>query len=347
MSARLPITIVGGGLAGLALGLALRQRDVAVTLCEAGSYPRHRVCGEFICGQGFDLLAELGLREKFLAAGALEARNVSFHSGARTYPTRNLPYPALCLSRFVMDDLLAREFRAAGGLLRERERVKPAALGPGWVRATGRRIEADPSRVKWIGLKAHARNASLAADQEMHFVPDGYVGMCRLAGEEVNVCGLFAMRGPVPQLAVRWPEILRGPEGSVLRKRLQNAEFDPDSFCAVSGLDLTPASAEPFAECRIGDALTLIPPVTGNGMSMAFESARWAVEPLVAYSRGELAWDAARLAVARRCDAGFARRLRWASTLQNLLLLHPTRAILLAIAHRSEWLWRCFFAKTR
>ena len=39
------VHIVGGGLAGLTLGLRLRQLDVPVELYEAGSYPRHRVCG--------------------------------------------------------------------------------------------------------------------------------------------------------------------------------------------------------------------------------------------------------------------------------------------------------------
>jgi hypothetical protein len=53
----------------------------------------------------------------------------------------------------------------------------------------------------------------------------------------------------------------------------------------------------------------LIPPVTGNGMSMAFESAELAVEPLAAYSRGELDWRAARETIARLCDERFARRL--------------------------------------
>ncbi|HZI32692.1 MAG TPA: NAD(P)-binding protein, partial [Candidatus Binatia bacterium] len=46
------ITIVGGGLAGLTLGIGLRRRDVPVTILEAGEYPRHRVCGEFISGRG-------------------------------------------------------------------------------------------------------------------------------------------------------------------------------------------------------------------------------------------------------------------------------------------------------
>jgi len=40
------VQIVGGGLAGLTLGLRLRQFGVPVDLYEAGSYPRHRVCGE-------------------------------------------------------------------------------------------------------------------------------------------------------------------------------------------------------------------------------------------------------------------------------------------------------------
>ena len=37
-----------------------------------------------------------------------------------------------------------------------------------------------------------------------------------------------------------------------------------------------PQRAAARAECCIGDAITMIPPVTGNGMSMAFESAEMA-----------------------------------------------------------------------
>jgi menaquinone-9 beta-reductase len=347
MSSGRAITILGGGLAGLSLGILLRQREVPVKLFEAGAYPRHRVCGEFLCGNGIEVLRQLDVHEAFLAAGALEARQASFHSTDRSYRTKPLPRPALCLSRHVMDELLANRYKQLGGELHDRERVAVIRPQPGIVQATGRRIHPDRGGRQWIGLKAHARSARMTADLEMHFVPDGYVGLCQLASGIINVCGLFAVSGPVPKLAERWPDFLRGPEGSVLRKRLARAEFIAESFSAVSRLNLRPALGKADVECRVGDAWSMIPPVTGNGMSMALESAAWAAPSLTAYSRGELSWDQAMLTIAGLRHAGFARRLRWANWLQYLLLNRRTRELSLVCADRSDWLWRLFFHQTR
>src|SRR5206468_1938623 len=125
-------------------------------------------------------------------------------------------------------------------------------------------------------------------DLEMHLARDSYVGLCRLANDEVNVCGLFRRRTSDPGRGetMSW---LRGEPGSRLFARLEHAEFDAKSFCAVAGLSLKPQPID-ARECRIGDALTMIPPITGNGMSMAFESAHVAFEPLAAYARGEADW---------------------------------------------------------
>src|SRR5215510_8437076 len=97
-----PITIVGGGLAGLTLGIGLRQRGIPVTIYEAGHYPRHRVCGEFISGRGQEALARMGLTDPFVRAGAIEARTGAFYVGAARTAVRPLPRPALCLSRYVI-----------------------------------------------------------------------------------------------------------------------------------------------------------------------------------------------------------------------------------------------------
>ncbi len=347
MSATKPITIIGGGLAGLTLGIGLRQRGVPVTLREAGNYPRHRVCGEFISGRGQESLARLGLSELLESAGAVSARTTAFFSATRSTLTRPLPSPAICLSRFTLDAALAEKFRELGGKLLECQRASTENIGDGIVGATGRRIETEPGEIRWFGLKIHARNVSLAADLEMHVSTQGYVGLCKINGGEVNVCGLFRKRPNTNGEVKNWRELLRGQPGSPLHERLADAEFDDDSFCAVAGLSLQPQSATARGEICVGDAITMIPPVTGNGMSMAFESAELAVQPLAAWSRGELSWSEARQKIACDCDTGFARRLAWAKWLQRLILTPALQNPLVALAGNSDWFWRMAFEKTR
>jgi len=180
---------------------------------------------------------------------------------------------------------------------------------------------------------------------EMHGTGLGYVGICRLNGDQVNVCGLFR-RSLIPQEKGS-RELLRGQPNTVLRARLATAAFDESSFCSVAGFGLHPHRASAQVECSIGDALTMIPPVTGNGMSMALEAAELAIEPLAAYSRGSITWTEARQAVAQACDQAFRRRLGWARWLQWLMFLPALRGRLGKILLASDWVWQTMFDRTR
>ena len=378
-----PITIVGGGLAGLTLGIGLRQRGIPVAVWEAGAYPRHRVCGEFISGNGPMVLRRLGLHKLFEDAGAICVRTASFISGRNHSPVRQLPVPALGLSRYSMDALLAREFQSLGGELHSGTRRAESSLAEGIVRASGRQAHPTEKGWRWFGLKVHARNVTLTSDLEMHVSAHSYVGVNRINNSEINVCGLFRARegrgihaastgamqhvressktssidllkrpeGRAPEPVGKAPqsgfEMLRGEPGSPLRERLAEAQFDEGSFCSVAGLSLKPQRAGAKAECCIGDALTMIPPVTGNGMSMAFESAEIAIEPMSRYSRGEMTWTDTRRNIAEACDAAFAERLRWASRLQRLMFSPVLRTALGKVLLRSDRLWDLMFAKTR
>jgi hypothetical protein len=236
------IAIVGGGLAGLTLGIGLRQRGVPAALWEAGRYPRHRVCGEFICGRGQETLARLGLRELLEHAGAVGADTAAFFSA--TQSTRPLPLPsrAICLSRFTLDATLAEKFRELGGELWEGRRRSGGDAGEGVVRATGRCLQTEAGGARWFGLKAHARNVPLTAGLEMHVSPRGYVGLCRVNGGRVNVCGLFRRRpgesvGPQTGANCCADPSVRHCTSGWLRRNLMKTRFvpSPDFRCSHTG----------------------------------------------------------------------------------------------------------------
>jgi menaquinone-9 beta-reductase len=356
-----PILIIGGGLAGLTLGIGLRREGIPVTIWEAGHYPRHRVCGEFISGSGQRVLEKLELRETVEAVGVHRAETAMFVAETLSGPVHRIAHEAWTLSRFTLDTLLARQFEACGGELRTSSRWK-GACGEGVVRASGRRLPGAASEWHWFGLKVHARNLELGADLEMHSLPRAYVGLCRLPDQKVNVCGLFRRAatahepdhaegfhhrplGGSPDQA--WQQILRGSTGTVLHDRLATAVFDSDSFCSVAGLNLESSLGSGSTECQIGDALTMIPPVTGNGMSMALEAAHMAIDPLAAYSRGLVSWTEAQQIVARTCKQAFASRLAWARLLHVLMFAPTIRNRFARVLLGSGLLWRLLFAKTR
>lgn len=340
------ITIVGGGLAGLTLGLALRWRRIPVAVVEAGSYPRHKVCGEFISGDGLITLEQLDCLDRLLQNGARWARRAVFFLPGWKPVQLVLPKPALCVSRFVLDAFLAQEFRGAGGVLQEQVRRSRGSREEGVVWADGRRARPVVRGWRWYGLKVHVRRFPMQADVEMHVWRDGYVGLCQLS-DCVNVCGLFRSRTPRPEIKGCWREILGGEPGSDLSRRLAEAELDETTFCSVAGLCVEPRRWSIGGECRIGDALTMTPPITGNGMSMALEAAELAAGPLARFSDGELAWTETREEIARRCARRFRSRLGYAAALHRVLSMSKGARIPLAVLSRFPGLVRVLYGLTR
>lgn len=333
------VTIVGGGIAGLTLGILLRRAGVPVCLHEAGDYPRHRVCGEYISGAGTGVLKRLELRDSLIQAGARPARTVRFLSRGSPARTWASPRPALCVTRYQLDQFLASQFTRLGGELLARSRWSGTFEAEGVVRATGRR-PAKISGWRWIGIKAHALEDRSGADLEMHFGTSAYAGIARLGQNKVNICGLLRAREPVRNLESAWIGILESLIG------WHGTEWDHSSFRAVAGFSF--AMPEPASrECHLGDAISMMPPLTGNGMSAALESAELASAPLNKYARGEISWETAREEIRHGCNSQFLERFRWARLVQELVFTRMGQFLLRGLVTRCDWVLPLLFRRTR
>ena len=316
-----PITIAGGGLAGLSLAIALRTRGVDVTLHEASIYPRHRVCGEFISGVAPQTLATLGIPACLDDAVPLLTSSWSDSKGLLS----EMNVPGQGLSRHTLDDRLQRQFTALGGHLVTHSRIAP---GHGIIWAAGRPRRKGP----WLGIKCHARNLPLTRDLEMFTSPCGYIGLAKIGHNLVNICGLLTS---APGLKAKGPALLtahlRRGGLHTLAERLEAADLEESSFCGVAGFQTGPQPGPLFS---IGDASSMIPPFTGNGMTMAFESAESALEPALDYADGRKSWAEAAVASSAIQRARFRKRMAAAACLHALLTTPVTLRLTTALARR-------------
>ena len=98
------VHIIGGGPAGSSAAIAARQEDRDVCLVEKSSFPRHKVCGEFLSPEIAPILESLGVWSAFLSAGPARIGHLELHFGS-FHRRCKLPDVAYGLSRYRFDEL--------------------------------------------------------------------------------------------------------------------------------------------------------------------------------------------------------------------------------------------------
>ena len=88
MSEHYDAIVVGGGPAGATAALLLAQAGRRVVVIEKKSFPRRKVCGEFISESTWPLLRQLGVADELLAIAGPVVRRVGVFAGKQTVTSR-------------------------------------------------------------------------------------------------------------------------------------------------------------------------------------------------------------------------------------------------------------------
>lgn len=280
------IVIIGGGVAGLSAAIHCAQRGLKPILIEGGSYPSHKICGEFFSGECLSMLKQWGIIPEVMIQRA------HFFAGKQSM-SLDLPIAAGSMSRYFFDNRLMQVAVQHGVDIQINTMVQAIHLNDGvygielssgqkiktsrLVIGTGRvthllGIKEKQQEPKFIGIKAHFRNPGIASDQVFFFMfPGAYLGISTIENDTINVACLarkdvVEMHGSSEKYMSYLASLQQYP---VLHKVLNADRLFPEWLTvSVPGFGVRNTPQLPNAYF-IGDAAGAIPPATGDGLAIA------------------------------------------------------------------------------
>lgn len=344
--------ILGGGIAGLCAAKRLLELGVRPLIIEAGSYPAHKVCGEFLSPSSMPILSQWGIQP------------IPIYSMQLSTASKNLrlkfPQPAGSLSHFTLDLQLANQISQQGATLYTQTKVldfippicegrcHELSLSSGQTItakhlfiATGRIPGYTPQKpkIRYIGIKAHFSNLELHSTLYMFSFKGAYLGLAPVEKDSANLAclaaieqvRLFSSSQHFMQSLINSHPLLC----NLLASGSNLFEGWMEASVPEFGLRSTPDWPHTY---WIGDAAGTIPPASGNGLSLAIASGYLAAEFAI-----QDRWPAFKQAWQTRCRS----QIRLAKGLHRLFLnpFWGSRAIILS--HYFPLIARKIFEFTR
>jgi flavin-dependent dehydrogenase len=303
-----------------------------VLLLEKDHLPRHKVCGEFVSHESLRLLGSLLTNDLFAAHPQITSVRVFFGDKSVSVP---LSRAARSISRFELDAALLDSARHAGvrtnegATIRQVDQSEVADVGLFKVRtaggvfsaravvnATGRwsqltRHSAAADDSKWIGLKAHFREASPPDSVDLYFFSGGYCGVQRVGKDVVNAAAMVqsTVARSLEEVFAAHPELWR-------RSRDWGLIFPA---ITTSPLYFRAPETSDGHMLRVGDAAGFIDPFAGDGISLALHGGTLAGEALSGFLSNRWSLAHAQTAYRAAYHKRFAPAFRNAARLRTLL----------------------------
>ena len=282
------VFIVGGGPAGLAAGIALRQRGMRVTVADAARPPIDKACGEGLMPQTVAELRNLGVR--LGPAQAAPFRGIRFMGGGKSAEGAFPEGYGLGIRRTTLHQALVDRAAETGVQCLWGTRVKCIGQGvahldscqvqSGWtIGADGQNslvrrragLDAGHPEVTRFGFRQHFRAAPWTDFVEVYWGSHCQIVVTPVAAEEV--CLVVTSRSP----RIRLKEAL-GDFPDLVGK-LQGKPAMTRDLGALSALRVVRKVYEGHF-VLVGDASGSVDSLTGEGLGLAFQQAGALAEAL-------------------------------------------------------------------
>jgi menaquinone-9 beta-reductase len=307
---RYDVIVIGGGPAGAAAALFLNRSGYKVLLLDQATFPRDKVCGEFISPAADAILEDLGVLAAIEATSPLRLRGVAISSYEKAelaveyppHPGVKGPMTSLSLPRFVFDQLMIQKVKQVGVEVREGHKVTDFIIEDGNVTGVRGR-DADSKAFEFLSsvvVDAGGRNGislrrfdlkkksagsgkiALAAHWTvpkppldycyMHISPPGYTGIAPTGKNQVNVVLVVDKKYlQGKDLQDFYVEtVLQNP---LRRSLLENGQVE-EKVRSVDSLAFSVRPPTVGGLLLVGDAAGFIDPFTGEGIYLSLRSAQ-------------------------------------------------------------------------
>lgn len=339
-TSQIDVLIIGGGLAGLSSAIHLSKQGLNVLIIEKNSYPKHKVCGEYISNEVLPYLDFLDI--DVFKLGAKKINKFQLSTTKNKLISAPLPLGGFGISRFCLDAALATKAIENGvriscdiveniqfdkdefSIETKNNKTYQSKMVIG---AYGKRSNLDvklkrqfiKSKSPFLAVKTHVRGDFPNDVVALHNFEGGYCGVSKVEDDSINLCYItnFKSFKKYKDIAEFQQEVMfKNDYLKTIFKQTTPVFDQPLTISQISFEDKKPVENH-IIMC--GDTAALIHPLCGNGMSMAIRSAQLASTLIIKFFNSEISnREALEKQYLREWNTAFKSRLRTGHIVANL-----------------------------